>query len=204
MSVPFKFVTAASSCSLCLLISISRDATLVTSLFFILSVLKTLNEKFIGLVCIHFSLINCLSIPICVHLESTSALTLRFLPFFIFMFAHTFNFLSILLCQFGITYLFWEFTGEISHTMPTWDLLQNPISLCCLFHLLIPLEFLVSSLTVSLYSSWQCVFLCCIWNISLFLFLSPFNILLPHSHTCYNWSTSASCLWSYYYSFQYL
>jgi len=108
MSVLFKYVTTASSYSLCLLISISKGATLVTSPFFIPSALKTLNEEFIGLFCIYFYFTSCLSIPICVHLESTSALTLRFLPFFVFMFAHMFNSLSILLCLFGITYLFFE------------------------------------------------------------------------------------------------
>ena len=50
MSVPFKSVTAASSYFLCPLISISKGAILVTSLFFVSSALKTLNEKFIGFV----------------------------------------------------------------------------------------------------------------------------------------------------------
>ena len=99
-------IIIASSCFLCLLISISRGATLVTSPLFILSVLKTLNEKFINLVYICFSLTSCSSIPICVYPESTSALILRFLLFFVFTFACIFNSLSILLCQFGITYLF--------------------------------------------------------------------------------------------------
>jgi len=76
MSVLFKSVITASSYSLCPLISISRDATLVISPLFVPSALKTLNEKFIGLVYIHFSLTSCSSIPVCVHLESASALTL--------------------------------------------------------------------------------------------------------------------------------
>ena len=50
ISVSFKSVTAASSYSLCLLISISSSTTLVTSLFFIPSALKTSNKKFISLV----------------------------------------------------------------------------------------------------------------------------------------------------------
>ena len=54
MSVLLKSITTASSCFLCLLISISRSTTLVTSLFFISSILKILNEKFISLVCICF------------------------------------------------------------------------------------------------------------------------------------------------------
>ena len=131
MSVLLKSITTASSCFLCLLISISRSTTLVTSLFFISSILKILNEKFISLVCICFSLTSCSSISVCVHPESTSVLILRFLPFFVFTFTHTFNSLSILLCQFGIIYLLWDFTGEISHTVPTWDLLQ------ILFHALL-------------------------------------------------------------------
>ena len=76
MSVLFKSVIVAFSYSLCPLISISRDATLVTSPFFVPSTLKTLNEKFISLVYIHFSLTSCLLIPVCVHLESASALIL--------------------------------------------------------------------------------------------------------------------------------
>ena len=49
---------------LCLLISISNGATLVMSSFFVLSVLYTSNEKFIGLVCILLSLTSCSSIPV--------------------------------------------------------------------------------------------------------------------------------------------
>ena len=154
MSIPFKSITTASSCFLYLLISIFRSATLVISLFFILSVLKTLNEKFIGLVCICFSLTNYLSISIYMYLESTSVLTLRFLLFFIFIFARMFNSLFILLCWFGITYLFWEFTGKISCTMPTRDLLQNPVLFCCLLYCLILLKSFFYLLTTSLYSSW--------------------------------------------------
>ena len=50
--------------SLCLLISISNGATLVMFSFFVLSVLYTSNEKFIGLVCILLSLTSCSSIPV--------------------------------------------------------------------------------------------------------------------------------------------
>ena len=59
MSVPFKSITATSNYSLWLLILISRNATLVTSLFFIPSVLKTSNEKLIGFICILLSLTSC-------------------------------------------------------------------------------------------------------------------------------------------------
>ena len=186
MSIPFKSITIAFSYSLYPLISISRDTTLITSLFFILSALKTSNKKFISLVCIYFSLTNCSLIPICVYLESTSALTLRFLLFFVFTFAHMFNFLSILLHWFGITYLFWEFTKEISCTMPTQDLLQNSVLSCHFLHCLILLESFFSSLTVFLYSSWWYALFCHIWNISVFSSLFSSNISSPCGHICCN------------------
>ena len=199
MSVPFKSITAASSYFLCPLISISRGTTQVTSPFFVLSVLKTSNKKFIGFVCI-----LCSSIPVCVHPESTSVLTLRFLLFFVFTFTCMFNSLSTLLCWFGITYLFLEFTGEISHTVPTQYLLQNPIScpsLHCLHPLIFPSSFVSSSISF-LCNSWLCTLLCCIWNISEFSSLSSSSILWPYAHICCNWSTLAFCLWSCHCSFQ--
>ena len=174
----FRSVTAASSCSLCLLISISKGAILVTSPFFVPSALKTSNEKLIGFVWILLSLTNCLSISVYVHPESTNVLALRFFPFFVLMFAHTFNFFSELLYWLGIIYLFWDFT-EISYIMSTWDFHQNPSSyhlFCCLYWLILP-ELFISSLTASLYSSFQCALLCHIWNISLFPPLSSSNIL---------------------------
>ena len=192
MTILFKFVTTASSYSLCLLILISRDTTLVTSPFFVLSVLKTLNEKFIGFVYILFFLTSCSSIPVCVHPKSTSALTLRFFPFFVLTFAYTFNSFSALLCWLGIIYLFWEFTGEISHTVTTWDLLQNSVFYPSLHHLhyLVPLKSSISGLTVSLCSLLQYIFLCYTWNTSWFLFLSSCsNIPWPCDYTCCNWST---------------
>ena len=123
-----------SNCSVCPLILISRETTLVTSLFFVLSALKTSNEKLMGFIGIFLFLTNCLLIPMCVHPESTSALTSSFFPFFVLIFACTFNFrFPLLLRRFGITYLFWEFTWEISCTMPTRDCCQNP-PLSCHFH----------------------------------------------------------------------
>ena len=120
MSVLSKSVTAASSFYLWLLILISRGAILVTSLFFVLSALNTSKEKSIDFVWIFSSLTSCLLIPVWVHLESTNALTFSFLPFFVLTFACTFNSLFPLLAwRFRITYLFWEFTWEISYTMPT-------------------------------------------------------------------------------------
>ena len=94
--------------------------------------------------------------PVCMYLESTSTLILRFLLFFIFILAHIFNSFLALLHWLGIIYLFWEFTEEISYTMPTRDLLQNSTSYypLCHLHYLILLESFISSLTVFLYSSW--------------------------------------------------
>ena len=166
MSIPFKSVTAAFSYFLCPLILISRGATLVTSLFFVPSALKTSNEKFIGFICILLFLTSYLSIPVWVHPESTSALTLRFLPFFVFTLACTFNSFLALLHWLGIIYVFWEFTGEISCIMPTWNLFQNPASCCllCYLHHLILLKSFTSSLTASLYSPLLCTLLYHIWN----------------------------------------
>ena len=149
MSILFKSITAASSYSLCLLILISRDTTLVISPFFIWSALKTSNEKLIGFVWILLSLTNCSLILVCVYPESTNTLTLKFFLFFVLTFACMFNSFSALLCQLGIIYFFWEFTRKISYTMSTQDLLQNLIScpsLHCLLHPIL-FEFFISSLT---------------------------------------------------------
>ena len=97
MSIPFKSITVASSCSLCPLISISRSATLVISPFFVPSTLNTLNKKLIGFIWILLSFTSYSLIPVCVHPELTNVLTLRFFPFFILIFAHMFNFFSELL-----------------------------------------------------------------------------------------------------------
>ena len=205
MSVLFKSITAASNCSLCPFISISKSTILVTFPFSILSALKTLNKKLIGFVWILLSLTNYLLVPICVHSETTSALTLRFFLFFVLMFAHMFNFFSALLHQLGIIYLFWEFT-QISCTMSTQDLCQNPsgLFLCCLLYCPIPPEPFVSSSTAFLYSPSLYVLLCHIWNISSFPSLSYFNIPWPYGYTCCNWSTLTSCLWNCHWTFQYL
>ena len=165
MFILFKSITIASSVSLCLLILISKDATLVTSLFFILSVLKTSNEKFIEFVWILLSLTNCLLISVCVHLESTRALTFNFFPFFVFISAYMFNSCFLLLFWwFRIIYLFWDFTWEISCTMPTWDLHQNPSHSSHLHCLILPGP-VVFSLTVFSCSPLQYVLSFCIWNI---------------------------------------
>ena len=165
ISVLFKFVTAASSVLLCPLTLISRGATLVISPFFVPSALKTSNKKFISLVYILLFLTNCLSISVCVHLESTSALTLNFLLFLVFTSACMFNsYFPSLFPPFGITYSFWDFTWEISCTMPTWNLHQNSALYPCLYHLILP-GLVISSSTVFFYSPLLYTLLCCIWSI---------------------------------------
>ena len=107
----------------------------------------------------------------------------------------------LLLWWFGIIYLLWEFTWEISCTVPTWDHCQNPPSFY--LYLLILLGLFYSSLSASLCSPWRCVLSCHIWNISWFLVLSSLlSIPLPYIHTYYSWSTLAFCLWSYRWTFQ--
>ena len=162
MSVPSRSITAASKVSLCLLISISRDATLVTSLFFVPLALNTSKEKFIGLVWILLSLTSCSSIPVYIQPESTNAFTFNFLPFFVLTFACIFNFFfPSLAWQFGIIYLlFWEFTWEISCTMPTQDLCQNSVCSVCLYHLIL-LAPSISSSSVFLCNFWQYAPSCC-------------------------------------------
>ena len=99
-----------------------------------------------------------------VHLESTNTLTLSFFPFFVFTSVCTFNsFFSLLLWRFGIIYLLWEFTWEISCTMSTQDCCQNPF-LSCYLHYLIFLGPSYSSLSTFLCSLWWCVLPCHIWN----------------------------------------
>ena len=160
ISVPSKSITTTSSISLCLLILISKDTTLVTSPFFVLFALNTSNEKLSGFVYILFFLTNCLSIPVYVHLESTNALTFNFLLFFVFTSACMFNsHFSLLFQWFRIIYLFWDFTWEISYTMPTQDLCQNPPYSSHLHHLILPRPSF-SSLPTSLCNLWQYVLLC--------------------------------------------
>ena len=96
MSTPFKSITATSMYSLYLLILISSGATFVTFLFLVPSVLYTLNEKFIGLVYILLSLTSCLSIPMWVHLESTSASICNSFPFFVLIFTCMLSSFSLL------------------------------------------------------------------------------------------------------------
>ena len=108
MSIPFKSVTAASIHSLCPLISTSSSANCVTSLFFVLSALKTLNNLFIGSVLIFSSLTNCSSILVWVHSESTSAYSYNSFLFFILILVCMFNSLSLLFLWFRITYQFWD------------------------------------------------------------------------------------------------
>ena len=115
---------------------------LVTSLFLVLSILNTSKKKSAGFVCILLSLTSYLSIPVWVHLESTSASTCSSFPFFVLSFAHIFSSLSLLFHQWEIIYQFWALFTEIPYTVPTQDLLQNSsfcllllyLSLCLLEH----------------------------------------------------------------------
>ena len=139
----------------------------------------------ISLVWILLFLTNCLLISVWVHLKSTNTFTLSSFLFFVFMSACTFNSLLELLHWFGIIYLFWEFIWEISCTMPTWDLHQNPVLFC--LHCQILLEPFVSSLITFLCNPWLCALSCYIWNIFLFCVLSSsIGIHLPCVYICCN------------------
>ena len=96
MSILFKSITAVLICSLCSLILISSSANLVTSLFLVSSVLKTLNDISTGLVLICFSLTNCLLIPICIYLKSTSAWSHNSLLFYVLILACIFSSLFVI------------------------------------------------------------------------------------------------------------
>ena len=161
MSILFKSTTTASICSLYLLILISRGVTLVISPFFVLSMLKTSNEKFISFVCILFSLTSYSSISICMHPEFTSALTLRFLLFFIFMFAYMFNSLSTLLSVWNNIFILRTYKGDLSYhaylkssPKPYFFFPFHHCSYC-----LILLESSIFLSIVSLYNLWQCALL---------------------------------------------
>ena len=135
-----------------------------TSPFLVLSALNTSKEKSIAFVWILFSLTSCSSIPVWVHPESTRAFTFNFFPFFVLMFACTFNFLfPPLALQFGIIYFLEEFICLISHTMPTQDCLQNPAPCrSCLLCLILLLVSCVSSSFAFLCNPWRYVLSFCI------------------------------------------
>ena len=85
--------------------------------------------------------------------------------------------------------------------MPTQDCCQNLLLSSCL-HCPILLRPFISSLTIFLYSLWQCAFPCYIWN--KFMFHVPSSwicISLPYVYICYNWSTSASHSWNCHLTF---
>ena len=170
ISMPFRSVTAASICSLCLLISTSNGVNLVTSPFFVLSTLKTSNDLSIGSVLILSSLTNCSLIPVWVHPESTSACSCDSFLFFVLMLVCMFNSLSLLFLWFGIIYQFWDLLcTKVCCIVPTPNLQQNPL----IFHLLsLLLDFSYSSLVVWICNPWLGVLLCHICNTSSILFLS--------------------------------
>jgi len=64
MFMPFKPITAMLIHSMYLLISSSNDINYVTSLSLVLSILKTLNDLFIGFILIFSFFTNCLSISV--------------------------------------------------------------------------------------------------------------------------------------------
>jgi len=97
MSMPFKSMTAISMFFLCLFISTSSGAYHVTSSFLVPSVLKTSNNLSIGSILIFSSFTSCLSIPMCMHPESTSIYNCSFFPFLVLMLVCIFN---LFLCCF--------------------------------------------------------------------------------------------------------
>ena len=108
ISMPFKFVTTTLIYSLYSLISTSSGTNHVTSLFFVLSILKTSNDLSIGFVLIFSSLTNCLMILVWVHPESTNACNHSFFLFFVLILVCMFSSLALLFLWFGIMYWFWE------------------------------------------------------------------------------------------------
>ena len=100
----FKSVTSVLICSLCLLISTSSSANHVTSLFLVLSVLKTLNAISAGFILICSSLTNCLLILVYVHPESTNIYSYNSFLVCVFTFVYIFSSLFLLFHQCGIIY----------------------------------------------------------------------------------------------------
>ena len=93
ISMLFKSVTTTFIFSICLLISNSSDTNLVTSLFLVSFILKTLNNLSISFVLIYFSFTNCLLISVWVHSELISVLSYSFFLFDVFMFVCILSFL---------------------------------------------------------------------------------------------------------------
>ena len=60
----FKSITATLIFSVCLLISSSSNTNLITFLFLVLSILKTLNNLFIDSILIYSFFTNCLLISV--------------------------------------------------------------------------------------------------------------------------------------------
>ena len=192
MLVLFKSMTAASICFLYPLISTSNGANQVTSLFFVPSALKALNNLSIGSVLILSSLTSCLLIPVWVQLESTNACSHNSFPVFVLMLVCTFSSLALLFLWFGITYQFWDLLCTKIHCiMPTPNLQQNP-SFCHSLLCLILLPLLGFSWSWS--SIWTCnlllsVLLCHTYGIfsSFFPSLASY-ILSPYVHIHCSWN----------------
>jgi len=96
MSVLFKSITTTSICSLYLLISISSGTNHLAFPFLVLSILKTSNIISVGFILMFLFLTSFLLIPMCVHLESTSACNHSFFLFCVLTFVCTFSSLSLL------------------------------------------------------------------------------------------------------------
>ena len=191
MSMPFKSMTTTSICSLCPLIFTSNGANWVTSLFFVLSVLKTSNDPSMDSVLIFSFLTSCLLIPVWVHSESTNACNCSSFPFFVLMLVCIFSSLALLFLQFEITYQFWDLLcTKVCCIMSTLNLWQN-LPLChppCLI-CLSPLGFSWSSSSIWICNLLLSVLLCHTCSISSSLFLSLVScILLPYVHMYYSWN----------------
>jgi len=179
-------MTAVSICFLYPLISTFSSANHVTSPFFVLSILKNLNDLSIGSILIFSSLTSCLLIPVWVHPESTNACSHSSFLFFVLMLVYTFSSLALLFLWFGIIYQFWELLCiKVHYIMPTPNLWQNP-SFCHPLLCLICLTLLGFSWSSS--SIWTCnlllsVLLCHTCSIS-----SSFSFLdFLHSFAIYSY-----------------
>ena len=137
MSVPFKSITTTSIYFLYPLISTSNSMNQVTSPFFVSSVLKTLDDLFIGSILIFSFFTSCLLIPVWVQPEFTNTCNHNFFLVFVLMLVCIFSSLALLFLWFRITYWFWDLLcTKICCIMPTPNLQQNPFSYHSLFHLI--------------------------------------------------------------------
>jgi len=122
-----------------LFLTLTSSVNLVTSLFLVLSVLKTSNNLSIGSVFILFSFTSCLLISIWIHSESTNVFSHNFFLFDILIFVYILSFFYLLSLCWGITYQLRDLLCvEVCHTISTLNLWQNTL-LCHYLHYLSPL-----------------------------------------------------------------